>query len=106
MTTVVSRPTANRAVIDGGTKAFSSDLDGDDGLWGLVVSHPELRLAHLTEEHGIIEVPADVALPIGSRVEVVPNHGCGTLNMHDATVVTRGSRVLDLWPITARGKLT
>lgn len=106
MTTVVSRPTANRAVIDGGTKAFSSDLGGDDGLWGLVVGHPELRLARLTEEHGIIEVPGGVALPIGSRLEVVPNHGCGTLNMHEATVVTRGSRVLDLWPITARGKLT
>ena len=106
MTTVVSRPTTARAVIDGGTKAFSSDLAGDDGLWGLVVGHPELRLTRLTEEHGILEVPADAELPIGSRLEVVPNHACGTLNMHDAAVVTRGDHVLEAWSITARGKLT
>jgi D-serine deaminase-like pyridoxal phosphate-dependent protein len=106
MTTVVSRPTTSRAVIDAGTKAFSSDLAGEDGLWGLVVGHPELRMTRLTEEHGIVEVPAGVELPIGSRLEVVPNHACGTLNMHDATVVTRGDHVIDIWPITARGKLT
>jgi D-serine deaminase-like pyridoxal phosphate-dependent protein len=106
MTTVVSRPTTSRAVIDAGTKAFSSDLAGDDGLWGLVVDHPELRLTGLTEEHGMIEVPADVELPVGSRLEVIPNHGCGTLNMHDAAVVVRGDRVVEVWPIAARGKLT
>ena len=106
MTTVVSRPTPTRAVIDAGTKAFSSDLAGDDRLWGLVVGHPELRLTRLTEEHGIVELLSDVELPIGSLLEVVPNHACGTLNMHDAAVITRGDRVVDVWPITARGKLT
>jgi D-serine deaminase-like pyridoxal phosphate-dependent protein len=106
LTTVVSRPTPTRAVIDGGTKAFSSDPCGSDELWGLVRGHPELRIVRLNEEHGILELPPGAEVPIGTRLEVVPNHACGTLNMHDAAVVIRGGRVVDHWPIDARGKLT
>lgn len=106
LTTVVSRPTPTRAVIDAGTKAFSSDLCGCDELWGLVLGYPELRIVRLNEEHGIVEVPPDAHLPIGTRLEVVPNHACGTLNMHDVAVVVKGGRVADEWPIAARGKLT
>jgi D-serine deaminase-like pyridoxal phosphate-dependent protein len=106
LTTVVSRPTPTRAVIDGGTKAFSSDVCGSDELWGLVVGHPELRIVRLNEEHGILEVPADAKLPIGTQLQVVPNHACGTLNMHDVAVVVRSGQVVDRWLIAARGKLT
>jgi D-serine deaminase-like pyridoxal phosphate-dependent protein len=106
LTTVVSRPTSTRAVIDGGTKAFSSDVCGSDDLWGLVVGHPELRIVRLNEEHGILEVPPDAQLPIGTRLQVVPNHACGTLNMHDVAVVIRGGQFVDRWAIAARGKLT
>jgi len=103
--TVVSRPTATRAIIDGGTKTFSADTVGHDTGWGIVRDHPDYVLSRLTEEHGILDVPADAHLPIGSRLEVIPNHACGALNMHDQLVAIRGGGVEVIWPVAARGRV-
>jgi D-serine deaminase-like pyridoxal phosphate-dependent protein len=77
LTTVVSRPTATRAVIDAGTKTLSSDGSFQDGAWGVVVGRPELRLVRLTEEHGILQVPDASDLPIGTHLRVIPNTAAG-----------------------------
>lgn len=103
--TVVSRPVPERAVTDAGTKALSSDAASQATGWGAVVGRPDLAIDRLTEEHGIIDVPAGVELPLGTQLRIVPNHGCGTLNMHDEVVVHRGGDVLGTWRVAARGKL-
>jgi D-serine deaminase-like pyridoxal phosphate-dependent protein len=38
-------------------------------------------------------------------VTVVPNHACGTTNMHDEVAAHRDGTVVAVWPIEARGKL-
>ena len=103
LVTVVSRPTPTRAIVDGGTKTFSADAASHDGGWGSVRDHPDYLLSRLTEEHGILDIPADTHLPIGSRLEVIPNHACGALNMHDRLIAVRAGRVEEVWPIAARG---
>jgi D-serine deaminase-like pyridoxal phosphate-dependent protein len=103
LVTVVSRPTPTRAIIDGGTKTFSGDRAARVEGWGAVRGHPEYTLPQLTEEHGILEVPPDAHLPIGTRLEVIPNHACGVLNMHDRLVAVRGEHVEEVWPVAARG---
>lgn len=105
LTTVVSRPTATRAVVDAGTKTLSSDGSFQDEGWGLVVGRPELRIARLTEEHGILDVPEGTDLPIGTRLRVVPNHCCGTINMHDEVVALRDGDVAETWSVAARAKV-
>jgi D-serine deaminase-like pyridoxal phosphate-dependent protein len=105
LVTVVSRPTPTRAIIDGGTKTFSGDRASRAEGWGTVRGHPEYVLAWLTEEHGVLEVPPDAHLPIGTRLEIIPNHACGTLNMHDQLVALRGERVEDIWQVAARGRV-
>ncbi len=105
LVTVVSRPTPTRAVIDGGTKTFSSDGSARATGWGAVRGHPEYAVSWLTEEHGILEVPRDASLPIGTRLEIIPNHACGVLNMHDQLVAARGERVEEIWPVAARGRV-
>jgi D-serine deaminase-like pyridoxal phosphate-dependent protein len=54
LATVISRPTADRGIIDGGSKTFSSDLLGLEN-YGLIVEYPEARLYSLAEEHGSVE---------------------------------------------------
>jgi D-serine deaminase-like pyridoxal phosphate-dependent protein len=105
LTTVVSRPTATRAVIDAGSKTLSSDRASQGEGWGAIVGRPDLELVRLTEEHGILEVPAAGDLPIGTRLRIIPNHCCGTINMHDEVVTLRDGEPEAAWSVAARAKV-
>lgn len=100
--TVVSHPTPTRAVIDAGTKTFSSDKATTVDGWGVIRGRPEWRIVSLNEEHGVLDVPAGEA-PIGTQVRVVPNHACGTLNMHDWVAAVRDEVVAEWWRVQGRG---
>lgn len=105
ITTVVSRPTADRGVLDGGSKTFSSDLLGMDG-YGLILEYPEARIEKLSEEHGHVDFAACDRRPaIGERVTVLPNHCCVVTNLFNEIVGVRDRQVEVIWPVAARGKL-
>jgi D-serine deaminase-like pyridoxal phosphate-dependent protein len=104
LATVVSRPLPTRAIVDVGTKGLTSDAAPVPGF-GDVVARPGLVVTGLTEEHGILTVGNDEQLEIGDRVEIIPNHACGTLNMFDRAYVRRGSTLVDCWEVSARGKM-
>jgi D-serine deaminase-like pyridoxal phosphate-dependent protein len=105
--TVVSRPTAARAILDAGSKTLSSDpvpghpeLDG----FGFVVEHPGARLYALNEEHGYLDVAECHHPPaIGDVVTIVPNHACVVSNLHDQVVVRQARSPAAVWIVAARG---
>jgi D-serine deaminase-like pyridoxal phosphate-dependent protein len=103
LTTVVSRPTSDRAILDGGTKTFSSDA----GLpMGRIVEYPKASIYKMNEEHAYVDLSQCTHKPqIGDRVRVIPNHACGTTNMHDRAFALRKDEVEAIWDIQARGKL-
>ncbi len=103
LATVVSRPAPGRAVIDAGTKTLSSDQASNATGCGVIKGHPDRRLSALYEEHGLIDLPPGDDPPIGTVVEVIPNHACGALNLHDWVAVTRDGGVVDWWPVLGRG---
>ena len=106
VTTVVSRPTPDRAILDAGSKTLTSDaLPGmADGAYGLVVEYPDAVLGGLSEEHGHLDLSACSAKPeIGEVVTVVPNHACGTVNMHGEIALHRGGVEIEIVPVEARG---
>jgi D-serine deaminase-like pyridoxal phosphate-dependent protein len=106
LATVVSRPTRDRAIIDAGSKTLTSDTAVGVTGHGFLVEHPEAEVYALNEEHGYVDVSACERPPaIGDRVTVIPNHACGTANMHDAVVVHRGGEVTETLPTAARGKV-
>jgi D-serine deaminase-like pyridoxal phosphate-dependent protein len=101
--TVVSRPTADRGILDGGSKTVSLDTRGLDG-YGLVLEYPEARLYSLSEEHGFVDFSRCERRPaIGDRVTVVPNHCCTAANLFNHAVGVRGGDVEVTWPVAARG---
>ena len=103
--TVVSRPAADRAVIDSGSKTLSSDLLGLDG-YGLIREYPEARIAGISEEHGHVDLSACARRPaIGERVTIIPNHCCPVTNLLDQVVGVRAGQVELTWPVAARGKV-
>jgi D-serine deaminase-like pyridoxal phosphate-dependent protein len=103
LTTVISAPTAERVIIDGGMKTFSSDM----GLpMGYILEYPEAQIYQMSEEHGFIDVTQCSRKPkIGEWLTVIPNHACGTINMHDMLIGLRGETIEAQWEITARGKI-
>ena len=103
--TVVSRPTAERGVLDGGSKTFSSDPMGEQG-YGLLLEYPEARVYSLSEEHGVVDFSACARKPeVGERVTVLPNHVCPVSNLFNQVVGARGGTVEVIWPVAARGML-
>jgi D-serine deaminase-like pyridoxal phosphate-dependent protein len=107
LATVVSRPTGDRAIVDAGSKALTSDpvpVERVDGF-GLVLEHPDVRVYALNEEHGYLDVSAcDPKPEIGDVVRILPNHVCVAVNLQDEVVVHRDGEVEATWPVAARGK--
>jgi D-serine deaminase-like pyridoxal phosphate-dependent protein len=105
-TTVVSRPTGARAILDAGSKALTSDGAPGVESYGYVVEYPEATIVQLNEEHAYVDLSACDEVPaVGEVVTVVPNHACGVTNLHDEVVAHRAGDVVAVWPVVARGRL-
>jgi D-serine deaminase-like pyridoxal phosphate-dependent protein len=99
LSTVVSRPTKNRAVLDAGHKAHSMD----SGLAG-IAEPPGGRVTGQSDEHMVVALDEGTpGFAIGNQVRLIPGHVDPTFNLHDWLVCMRGDAVEDVWPITARG---
>jgi D-serine deaminase-like pyridoxal phosphate-dependent protein len=101
--TVVARVISARedaAIIDAGMKTLTHEFGLPE-----VVRPAGWRLARLSEEHGALARDGGEPLKPGDRVEIVPSHGCTTINLHDVYHVTRGEQFVGLWPIAARGAI-
>lgn len=99
LSTVMSVPAIDRAVVDAGWKAYS----GEKGLpW--VHGKAGVELVAASDEHGKLQVsPAASPIRLGDKVALIPSHCDPTVNLHDWYVGVRRGRVEELWPITARG---
>jgi D-serine deaminase-like pyridoxal phosphate-dependent protein len=108
--TVVSRPSGDLAVIDGGSKTFATDVPpgtkplGLEGF-GHVLEYPDAELERLTEEHGMLAVTADHDLKVGDTLHVIPNHICSTVNLHDAVYMVDWNGAVEELQVSARGKV-
>lgn len=106
LTTVVSRPTATRAILDAGSKALAADLCPLPGH-GRITAYPDAIITGLSEEHGHVDLTGCATGPaIGERVRVIPNHACVVTNLHDRVHLIRGDVVEEIATVTSRGRLT
>jgi D-serine deaminase-like pyridoxal phosphate-dependent protein len=104
LATVVSRPTANRLILDSGSKALAAErLTPRTVGFGFVIGHEQLVVERLFEEHAILTSTEPIDIPIGARLRVVPNHSCATANLHERMLVVENGQVADVWSIDARG---
>ena len=103
--TVVSRAGPERGILDAGSKTLTPDTGGLDG-YGLILEHPEAKIAKFAEEHGFLDLTRSNTRPnVGDVVRIVPNHVCVVVNMFDEVVMVRGDEIVGTLPIAARGKL-
>lgn len=102
--TVVSTPSANRAVLDTGSKVLTSDLAKPEPGFGMLIEHPEAIIAELSEEHAVVDTSNSATRPrVGDRVRVLPNHVCPVSNLFETVILHRDSEILAELPVLARG---
>jgi D-serine deaminase-like pyridoxal phosphate-dependent protein len=117
MATVVSKPAADRIILDCGSKTLTNDqargIGQAPGMGAVLTETGEaprridesLTIERLSEEHATVRVSGGTPLEPGDRVRVVPNHSCVVSNLVDAVLLVEGERVVDTIPIAARGKI-
>jgi D-serine deaminase-like pyridoxal phosphate-dependent protein len=106
LATVVShRPGEDTSVVDAGALALSKEAwtgPGGRETMGEVFADCEAgvlsegaRLVKLSQEHGVVSA----ALPVGSRVRILPNHSCLAVAQFDEVHAVRGTEVVDRWTV-------
>lgn len=100
LTTVISRPTLERAVVDAGLKEITKEFGVPQ-----VKDVEGATLQSLSEEHGTLRLEKTVDLKIGDKIELIPSHCCTTVNLHDEYYCLRDGVVEAVWNIAARGKI-
>ncbi len=101
--TVVSDRVSGQIVVDAGSKTLTSD-EHPDGDYGEIYELPEARVHTLNEEHGYVDVSRVADPPaVGARLQVIPNHACGCVNLHDGLLGVRAGVVEHVIGVTARG---
>lgn len=106
--TVVSDAVPGKVVIDGGTKAFTSDrnVTAPDSGFGHVIEYPQAVVARLSEEHGELDVSACTTRPkVGERLSVIPNHICPCVNLRDEVWLRNADGTLEPMRVDTRGRL-
>ena len=105
LSTVISRPTPERVVVDAGLKSLSIDsgMAEPQGLVG-VTYRPG------GDEHGILTWHEDMHVPremlnVGERIAFIPSHIDTTINLHDTYYACRNGKIEAIWSVATRGKV-
>ena len=100
LTTVVSKPSKELAVVDGGFKAFSTDR----AFPPLARGFQNLAYTWGGDEHGKLNLAGTEAeVNVGDLIEFTVPHCDPTVNLYDRLWCLRGDAVEGVWPIAARG---
>lgn len=106
LVTVVSTASPGWATVDGGSKTFTNDALQADSHNGYVLEYPDVFLHHMNEEHGVLATEQSARTPkVGEKLRIIPNHACGTTNLHDVVAAHRNGIVEACYPIAARGTI-
>jgi D-serine deaminase-like pyridoxal phosphate-dependent protein len=101
LTTVVSRPSYTRAVLDAGRKAIAADHHPPQ-----VKGWDDATIVRHSAEHLVLELgPDSREMRIGDHVELIVGYSDFTTMLHENYYCFRGDRLENIWPIAARGKL-
>lgn len=109
LTTVISKPTEERVVLDAGAKSLTSQ-NRSGGIcatygYGLVKNSANVRLSGVFDEHGLItDQEFSKSIQVGDKVEVIPNHICPACNLYEKAYLVADGKYIKEIPVLCRGK--
>lgn len=103
--TVVSAGSGGGFVIDAGAKVLAKDVSPFLSGHGSILGYPDAVIERVNDHHGVVtQAEGDKRPSIGTVVWVMPNHACPVVNLVDEVLVASGGRLVDRWPVDARGR--
>jgi len=110
LASVISRPTAERVILDVGAKGITMQ-ERTKGICatpgkGTIKEYPDVHIFGVYDEHTIIYNKAfRDQVNVGDKVRIIPVHICPVCNLYDSAVLISGDEVVDEIPILCRGKM-
>lgn len=110
LTTVISLPTPERVITDVGAKGITMQTRNKGfcatkGL-GLIKGWPEVNIHAVYDEHAIIyNKEFHDLIKVGDKIEIIPNHICPVVNLHETAYIISNGEVIDEIQVDCRGKL-
>ena len=96
-----ARPTPERAIIDAGRKTMNVEVCPP-----LVAGRDDIKVTRLSAEHGELQLePSAQGLKIGDRLTMIPGYADLTVALHDRFYCFRAGKLVDVWPVEARGRV-
>jgi len=101
LTTCVSRPTLERAVLDAGRKAITAEIHPP-----VVKDFADAKVIMHSAEHIVLDLgKSSQSIKIGDLIELFVGYADFTTLLHDEFLCFRGDKLEAVWPIVGRGKL-
>ncbi|HWQ29503.1 MAG TPA: D-TA family PLP-dependent enzyme [Negativicutes bacterium] len=110
LTTVISRPTAERVITDVGAKGITAQtrtkgICSTEGL-GVIKGFDGVHIHDVYDEHAIIyNKKFRDEVKVGDKVQIIPNHICPVCNLHEKAYLVSKGEVVEEIPVECRGKL-
>ena len=110
LATVMSRPTAERVILDVGAKGLTMQ-ERTTGICsapgkGVLLEFPDVHIHAVYDEHAIIlDSRFREAVRIGDKVRVIPVHICPVCNLYDRAYLLDGEEVVEELPVLCRGRM-
>ncbi|MFZ9681856.1 MAG: alanine racemase [Cephaloticoccus sp.] len=104
LATVIDRPEPGLALIDAGSKVFSSDKTAQ-GISAIDAEGRDIQVVRVNEEHGYLRGSDVDLLEVGDRLRFIPAHICTVINLTDYVTVIENDAVVDRWRVDARGRV-
>jgi len=100
---IVSANQPGLVVCNAGLKSFAADSGRPRPVRGCPA---DATYRFMGDEHGAIELPAGTTdVPaLGATVELLTSHCDPTVNLYDWMHCVRGDRLVEIWPVDARGR--
>lgn len=99
---VVSANTPGMVTVDAGLKAMATEKGPPQILAGAAEG---ATTRFMGDEHLAVIAPEGKAAPAhGEQVILVPPHCDPTVNLYESYHVVKGDTLVDIWPVTARGR--
>ena len=101
LTTVTSRPTEDRLILDAGRRAIDPSqrpptLRGIDGVQAI----------RFSAEHGVVSLDGPSEWPrVGDRLELEVNYTDQAVHLHENLFAVRDGVIAAIWPVACRGKM-
>ena len=110
LATVISKPTAERTIMDAGAKALTKEsrvggICNTNGM-GVIYEHQNINVTKLYDEHTIIiNKELHDAVEIGDKLRIIPVHICPVCNLYDEAYLVSGDEVVQVLEVAGRGRI-